>query len=178
MKTPVSLSNKTTIKVLGKNKKVMAQKLASVLNKLKPTSVFDKDNYNGDDKIYCLCEDEGIKSSTYTLALWDVSFKELETSLDKSEEALIYHYHKEALSSDLPTFSYAVNNDQADFAVYEVYEEEDFVEFDLLFKGNFIYHFHIMKDGCDLNDLLAIITIAVLLCLDVRLIEIALNNIN
>lgn len=176
MKTPVCLSNKTTIKVLGKNKKAMAQKLAAVLNKLKPTSVFDKDNYNDDDMIFCLYEDEEIENYTYTLALWDVSFKELETNLVKSREALIYHYDNEALSSELPTFSYAINNDQADFAGYEVYEEEDFVEFDLLFRGNFIYHFHILKDQCDLNDLLAIITIAVLLCLDARLIEIALNN--
>ncbi len=176
MKTPDYLLNKTTIKVLGKNKKVVTQKLAAVLNKLKPTSVFDKDNYNADDMIFCLYEDDEIKDCTYTLALRDVSFRELEASLAKSKEALIYHYDNEALSSDLPTFSYAINNDHADFSGYEVYEEEDFVEFDLLFRGNFIYHFHILKDECDLNDLLAIITIAILLCLDARLIEIALNN--
>lgn len=107
-------------------------------------------------------------------------FSAYQQFVDNVKEGVLFYGEDQycrRLVFKVPAFSFGLDEDNDDFVAVNIEEDEEAVSFDLLFQGNFIFHFNLPFVGRHmLIDALGVISLAVLHCFDPRLIETSLSH--
>ncbi len=154
----------------------LIKKLVSILDPSRTGYLIEGSGTDLNDTAnYLVMDEASLKDTANYILLLDGQT----AIIEKGKDAVIYDSRLDLKledQSELSFFSFGLEDEEADFVAYDLYQDADFVEFDLLYQDNFLYHFHIKDVGTKLRYYLALIVVAVILCIDYRQIEMVLNR--